>query len=183
MIEIEVDTGTNGDLLFHPLGERVRGRFDLLNVSGDTTALRDDFRKGVPGQVIAFDPATNTGYVREPLHSTEHAETREAIAKRQNRSPDVLGREVGFGQAVKEFRGAHAGTWLGWMRRAVASGLARVVNGKLPEIDPADMKKELHFTPRSDPKDATINQLLALLTAKLSPQERKDLASVLASGK
>ena len=66
------------------------------------------------------------------------------------------------------------------MRRAVAAGLATVTKGKLPEADPPDMRRGFYTAePKADAKDATITQLVALLTAKLTPAERKELAGVL----
>lgn len=179
MLEIEINNATNGDLLFHPAGERVRGRFDPARVAAeDIGALVRDFPSGIPGQVIAFDPATNTGFIRDSLTSAEHAKTREAIERRAGGLSGQPAR-VEYPPAERQFPNAHAGTWLGWMRRAVASGAAKLVRGKLPESDPADMRRGFYFTEKTDPKDATITQLVALLTAKLSPAERKELAGVL----
>jgi hypothetical protein len=182
MVEIEVDEATNGGLLFHPAGERVRGRFDPARVaSDDIGTLVRQFPRGVPGQVIAYDPATNTGYIREPLLDPANADVKAAVEKKLTAlSPGQS--TVDFGTAVREYPTAHAGTWLGWMARAVRSGVARVVKGKLPESDPPDMKRGFYTSePKADPRDATITQLVGLLTAKLTPAERKELAAVLGS--
>jgi hypothetical protein len=180
VLEIEINTGANGDLLFHPAGERVRGRFDPARVAAEEIGqLVRDFPSGVPGQVVAFDPATNTGFIRDALGTApEHTKTREAIERRAGGLSGQPAR-VEYPPAEKQFPNAHAGTWLGWMRRAVASGAAKVLRGKLPETDPADMRRGFYFADKTDPKDATITQLVALLTAKLSPAERKELAGVL----
>jgi hypothetical protein len=45
------------------------------------------------------------------------------------------------------------------------------------------MRKGFYHTDRADPKDGVISQLTALLMAKLTPAEKKELASVLAPAK
>lgn len=183
MVEIVVDTGRNGDLLFHPAGERVRGTFSAVNVAAeDIGALCRDFPQGVPGQVIGFDPATGTGYIRDPLTAPEHAGTRAVIERRLGGLSGTPAK-VDYPAAEKRFENAHAGTWLGWMARAVKSGAAKLVKGKLPDTDPADMKRGFYHQDRIDPKDGVITQLTALLMAKLSPAERKELAGVLGAAK
>ncbi len=173
MVEIVVDNGQNGDLLFHPAAERVRGAVDVSRVQlPELGTLPRDFPKGIPGQTIAFDPATNTGSIREPLLTAEHATVRATIEK------TIPGAD--FGVAERSYPNAHAGTWLGHMRRAVEAGLAKLVKGKLPEADPPDMRKGFYTPePKADPKDATITQLVALLASKLSPAERKEMAALL----
>lgn len=179
MVEIVVDNGKNGDLLFHPAGERVRGAFSPARVaSEDIGQLVRDFPDGIPGQVIAFDPATNTGFIRDPLASAEHAQTRAAVERRLGGLSGQPAR-VEYPAAERQFPNADAATWLGWMGRAVRSGLAKIVKGKVPAADPEGMRTGFYHTARTDPKDATITQLVALLTAKLSPAERKELAGVL----
>ena len=180
MIEIEGCDGRNGDLLFHPSGDRVRGRFEPAKVNApELGTLPREFPNGVPGMLIRFDPATSTGSIVDPLHDAVNAPTRAAIEKRLT-SASVFTGSVDFGQPVKEYPNAHAGTWLGWMRRAVVAGLAKLTKGKLPESDPPDMRRGFYTPePKADPKDALITQLVGLLTAKLSPTERKELAGLL----
>lgn len=183
MVEIEVNDGRNGDLLFHPTGERVRGRFDAAKVNApELGTLVRDLPSGVPGQLIRFDPATNTGAIVDPLHDPANAATRAAIEKRLTGS-SVFAGAVEFPPAVKEYANAHGPTWTGWMRRAVAAGLARVTKGKLPDADPPDMRRSFYSTPKVDPKDATINQLIGLLAAQLPDGKKKELAALLGVAK
>ena len=90
---------------------------------------------------------------------------------------------LGFAPAVRISGGVHVPTWLGWMVRAVKAGYARVVSGSLPDAVPAECQPRVYSSmsqgPRKDDKDATIEKLTALLVAKLSPAERKELAAVL----
>jgi len=174
MIELQIDTGTNGDVMFHPVGERVRGRFQVAKVNAsELGTLPRDLPDGVPGQVIAFDPATSTGYIRDPLLSPENASIKDAIVKR-------MGGQVEFGPAEKPFPNAHAGTWTGWMRQLVLAGLAKVVKGKLPDSDPEDMRRSF-YTPdaKVDRRDAIIDKLTALLMATMPADKRKELAAIL----
>ena len=180
MVEIVIDTGTNGDLLFHPTGDRVRGAFSPGKVaSSEPGTLHRDLPNGVPGQVIRFDPTTNTGSIVEPLQDPANAGIKEAIVKRLSAGSAFSG-TVEF-PVSKEYANAHAGTWLGWMRRAVASGSAKLTKGKLPESDPPDMRRSFYTVERTDPKDDLIKQLVGLLTAKLSPTEKKELAGLIGS--
>jgi hypothetical protein len=183
VVEIVIDTSRNGDVLFHPAGERVRGAFQPVNVAAeDIGQLVRDFPRGIPGATIAFDPATGTGFIRDPLTSPELTKEREAI---ERRAGGLLGQpaKVEYPPAEKRFDSAHAGTWLGWMRRLVASGVAKLVRGKLPDSDPPDMKRGFYHTPKVDPSTATINQLVALLAAQLPDAKKKELAALLSPAK
>lgn len=183
MVEIEVNDGRNGGLLFHPTGDRCRGRFDAAKVNApELGTLPRDFPNGIPGVLIQFDPASGTGRIIDPLHDAAHAETR-ATCERRHKASNPLGGWLSFGTAVKTYEKADAATWLGWMRRAVAAGCAKLTKGKLPESDPPEMRKSFYSTPKVDPKDATINQLIGLLAAQLPDAKKKELAALLAPAK
>jgi len=176
MIEIEVDNGLNGDLLFHPVGERVRGLFLATNVRSEDIGKLVREVPRVPGQIIAFDEKTSTGFIHEPLQDPGNAAIREQI---QKRTESRLGGKVEF-PVSKEYPNAHAPTWLGHMRRCVHAGLAKVIKGDLPKEDPSDMKVGFYSPIRqADPKDAIIEKLMALLLIKLTPEEKKQLAPLL----
>jgi hypothetical protein len=179
VVEIVVDDGRNGYLLFHPAGERVRGAIQPANVAADDIGkLVRDFPRGIPGAIIGFDPATGTGYIRDPLGTApELTKEREAVARRFG-SLSGEPAKMEYPPAEKRFENAHAGTWLGWMGRAVKAGLAKVAKGELPKSDPPDMRKGFYHTERTDPKDATINQLIGLLAAQLPDAKKKELAAL-----
>lgn len=178
MIEVEVDTPTNGNLMFQPTLTTVRGRFMPARVASKHIGeLVREFPEGVPGQRIRLDPVTGTGAILEPLADPAAAELRAAVAKRLTRDPDG---KVEYAPAKQTFADVHVPTWTLWIMRAVRAGLARVVKGTLPDIEPADGKRDFFARPTvPDAKDAVIEKLTGLLIAKLTPAERKELASIL----
>lgn len=178
-VEIEVNTPTNGNLLFQPTLTTVRGRFLPTRVASKHIGeLVREFPEGLPGQRIRLDPDTATGAILEPLADPGAAELRAAVAKRLTGDRDG---KVEYAPAKVTFADVHAPTWMLWMLRAVRAGLAKVTRGTLPDVEPPDGKRDLFARPTvPDAKDAVIEKLTALLIAKLSPAERKELASILA---
>jgi hypothetical protein len=70
-------------------------------------------------------------------------------------------------------------TWLYWMRRAVASGVAKIVTGTFPAIDEARVQKDFLLTkPPADPRDALVDKLVAILYASLPAERRKEVAAL-----
>jgi hypothetical protein len=126
----------------------VRGAFVPANVAAqDIGDLCRAFGAGIPGATIGYDSATGCGFIRDPLGSPELARTRETIEKRRAggaSQPEPLE----YPASEKRFEGAHGPTWLGHMRRLVAAGVAKVVKGKLPDSDPAEMKTGSSTPPR-----------------------------------
>lgn len=121
-VEITIDSPRNSCAYFRPLDRSVRGRFMLSRVKEPTAmSFRDRIPEDVAGQTIGIDTDTGTGYLMEPLHQDERVKA--YAAKRGKR----------LEPARQEFAGVEVNAWLFWMRRLVDSGLARVVNGKLPE--------------------------------------------------
>jgi len=144
VIEVEVDSSTNDNLHFAPLQRRVRGRFDYNRDTEPKAKLRTgEWPHPVPGQRIALDLTAGTGSIIEPLREPEARIMREKIER------------SGMGIAENEtFTGIHVPTWLYWIKRAVESGLARIVNNaKLP--DKIDGEPQLSFItrPRKNPND------------------------------
>lgn len=184
VLEIEVHSDTNSNLRWEPTGETLRGSFRpaRCRVSG-AGELAMKLPDGLPGQRIRIDPDKGTAAVLEPLAGPDHKATRDALAKLVTGDEAATGERLTFAPAVKEYPAAHPGTWLGWAVRAVRSGLARVTAGKLPDKVPADCKPRA-FSPPDPPdeKDQTIKALVAVLAAKLTPDERKQFAGLLGSG-
>ena len=96
----------------------------------------------IPSQRLGIDPDGN-GYIREPLHDGEFAPIKEKIEK--------MGMKLE--PAVQEFPAIDLPTWLFWMQRAVESGLAKVVGGKLP--DHIEGKPKMNFVLNEPPTSAT----------------------------
>ncbi|MBU4271355.1 MAG: hypothetical protein KKA28_05785 [Planctomycetes bacterium] len=123
-VEIEVDGARNECLSFRPLpGRTVRGKFSFDRVAEPMARVKaNDWPTPIPGQRIGLDP-DGLGFVREPLRDEEFAPIREKIEKQGMKLPP----------AIETFENIHLPSWLHWMKKAVESGVAKVVSGKLPE--------------------------------------------------
>lgn len=121
-IEIEIDGPRNERLYFRPLQRNIRGTFDMNKVPEPMARIAaTEWPTPIPSQRLGIDPDGN-GYLREPLHNPEHAALREKIT-RQGQSLEP---------AVQEFANIDLPSWLFWLKRAVDSGLAKLISGKLP---------------------------------------------------
>lgn len=128
-VEIQVDNETNADLFFRPINDRVRGSFDQTRLPDVSPKLKQ-YPNPVPGQVIGVDPDGSL-YVRDPIYDDEFSACREFIEKR--------GFELS--PQLQNFDGIDTNTALFWMKRAVDGGLAKIVEGTFPKIDPEKAKK------------------------------------------
>lgn len=174
--EIVVDNDLNADLYFEPLSERIRGGFQPGRVKDESSGkLFQALPKGIAGQRVRLDVDRSEGSVIEPL-ATADAETKRAVAKLITGDPD---KPVTFAPAVRITPNVHVGTWLGWMVRAVKSGLARETEGTLPDAVPADARPRSYSAASrtQDPtRPASVPEIIAAV-GKLSPAERKELAA------
>jgi hypothetical protein len=168
VIEIEPDTAGNNSLHFMPIGKTIRGRFDYARDSEPQAALlKNAFGGVVPGQRLGIDLDAGEGYVVEPLHEAQHKGVRAVI---ERKGLALAAERQTFSLPSKD---DHA-TWVYWFKRAVESGLAKLVKGRIPDkLDGTPRKQFITTERKPDAKDATIARLTALLVAKLSPAERK----------
>ena len=149
-VEIEIDGQHNENLYFRPLQRSVRGRFDLNRIGEPTARMKSvDFPHPIPSQRIGIE-ADGSGYITEPLHDAEHAALRERIEKQGKKLPPKC----------ETFDDVDLPTWLYWIKRAVESGVAKVVGGQLP--------KHIDGTPKLNfivdrPKETTGDRLAAAL--------------------
>jgi hypothetical protein len=147
-VTIEIDGARNEALHFRPLQRRLRGRFDYMRDTEPMSKVRAGEEPGpIPGQRLGFDSATGTGFVAEPLHLPEFRAIRERIETKGFRLPPER----------EEFPNADEATWLFWIDGAVKAGLARVIDGKLP--DKIDGKPQLNFV--TGDRDTTTDRLAA----------------------
>lgn len=133
-VELEIDGEHNECLGFRPLpGRSIRGRFDMNRISEPMARIKaTEWPTPIPSQRIGIDDDGN-GFIVEPLHDAEYAPLREKILKTgQTLEP-----------ALTTIENIHAPSWLFWLRRAVESGIAHVVRGKLP--DKIDGKPRMNF--------------------------------------
>ncbi|MBI2480292.1 MAG: hypothetical protein HYV60_17160, partial [Planctomycetia bacterium] len=131
-IEIEIDGHRNEALHFRPIRRNVRGRFDLTRETEPLAMMkRGEFPLPIPSQRLGLDLETCEGYVAEPMHDAEHTAIRDVIERRGFRLP--VAREA--------FPAVHVPTWLHWIKRAVDSGLAKIVKGELPSVIEGEPQK------------------------------------------
>ncbi|MEQ8790252.1 MAG: hypothetical protein RIC55_28410 [Pirellulaceae bacterium] len=124
-VEIEIDGPSNEALHFRPLQRSIRGRFDMNRIGEPMARVAaTKWPTPIPSQRLGID-ANGNGYLIEPLHDIAHAPTREKI--------DKTGKALE--PARQTFDNIDLCTWAFWLRRAVEGGLARVVSGKLPEVE------------------------------------------------
>jgi len=168
-IEIEIDGKRNEAFHFRPLGRNVRGRFDLTRETEPLAMMkRNEYPLPIPSQRLGLDLESGEGYVAEPLHDIEHTAVRDVIERRGFKLP--VDREA--------FAAVHVPTWLFWIRRAVESGLARVVKGELPATIEGEPQKSF-ITKQPEPKTddrlvAAIerqNELMAALLAQFASKK------------
>jgi hypothetical protein len=140
ILEVEVDGPCNESLYFQPWQRKLRGRMDLQRVKGPTHNIIDDWPKPIPGQRIVLNLDTAEAQIVEPLHDPEHEVTRERIKARKYK----------LGPAVEPLAGQqHLPTLLHWLKRAVESGIVKIIRGTIP--DTIDGKPQLSFITGSEP--------------------------------
>lgn len=123
VVEIEVRSDNGNKLYFSPTGKSLRGYIDFATVkSRIAQQCRDRFPEPVPGKIIGINRMTGEKYIREPLYDPEHSTVRKRVEKMH--ALDLQRESIDSESEV---------TWLYWMRRAVDGGLARIVQGELPD--------------------------------------------------
>jgi hypothetical protein len=150
-ITVEVDAGkSNANLFFQPLGKPIRGRFGFIRTQiPDAMRLAQKYNGAdIPGQEIRIDPENGAAAILEPLHRPENRAIKEKIEKDGATIP----------AAEEEFTDIHVPTWLFWLKRAVESGLARIVSGKFP-ADIGTPKLSRSYRISEDTEDATAERI------------------------
>lgn len=170
MVEIEIGSAQCRDHYFFPLKRKLRGRIDLARLNDPGIyPLRQEYPDPIPGLRIKFDAASGTASLLDPLYAAEYDALRKKIADNK----------LSLGPAREDFSNVHAPTWAHWIRRAVDSGNATIISGKLP-----DVIGEPHTTqfPQFKSEQAKlVDKLVDLLATalKLPESKRKALAGAL----
>ncbi|MCH8923229.1 MAG: hypothetical protein IIA67_08800 [Planctomycetes bacterium] len=139
-VEIEIDGKENECLHFRPLQRSIRGRFDFARLREPMAGtLRSTWPEAIPSMRLGI--AGSDGYLLEPLYDDEHKQTREKIE----------GQGMKLADAKETFADIDLPTWLFWIKRAVESGIAKVVSGKLP--DRIEGEPQLSFITKREPSD------------------------------
>ena len=176
MVEISIDGSRNENLVFRPLQRSLRGTFDFNRVPEPLARMKcSEFPRPIPGLRIMVDAEKRTATITDPLHDPVHAAIREKI--------QAMGLKLG--PADEHFDNIDANTWLFWMRRAVANGVGKIVEGKFPEIDEAKARKNFAVAEQRDQRDSLIDRLVAqndklvaVLFASLPADRRKEVAAL-----
>ena len=139
-VEIEIDGKENECLHFRPLQRSIRGRFDFARLREPMSGtLRSTWPDAIPSQRIGIDGGD--GFVLEPLHDPEHKQIRERIESQG----------MSLANAKETFAEIDLPTWLFWIKRAVESGIAKIVSGKLPDKIEGEVK--MSFITVREPSD------------------------------
>jgi hypothetical protein len=169
MVEIVIDGPRNQNLYFRPLQRSLRGTFDVNRIPDPQgRMLNADFPWPIPGMRIALDVEKRTAAVIEPLYAPEHKAIREKIESRG----------LKLGPQREEFQNVDFNTWAFWLRRAVANGVAKIVEGKFGAIDEAKARKNFVTVDKPDKRDNMIEKLVAVLYASLPEDRRKEVAAL-----
>lgn len=133
--EIEMQTDKNGNVLFNPTQEVLRGRWTPASKSlrGFTSAAGMNQMPELPGMIVGVDPDTKEMVIRDPLADPENRE----LVDEANR---VLSNVFSIESRPADERRRHLNdddykTLLYWMARTVDSKQARVVSGRLPSVE------------------------------------------------
>jgi hypothetical protein len=168
VIEVEVFTPSAGSFYCPHIKRAVRSRIDFhLLGKGERNALQlsHEFPQGVPGQILGVDIGKAEGYIREPLHDAAWAELRAKLAKRG----------FSLAPAQEAFPIADANdvaTWIHWLRRCVDDGCGRLVRGEFPDKLPGTPRREFRDVSEPDSSERTVERLVAILLATLTPEQR-----------
>lgn len=142
VVEIEVNDQRNSSLHFLPVSRVVRGRFEAVRASRfckGAVGLLTQWPEPIPGQIIGLNLETGEGYIREPLYDEQHTAVFHRLESRLKKVNQRIG------DKRKLFEGVHAPTWLYWMKRAVESKQAVLVEGRLPEVIEGEPKTSFYF--------------------------------------
>lgn len=173
VVEVEVDAPSNNNLLFLPLGRKVRGRFDWRRVKNPLAVMKAAAWPGdqvIPGQRIGVDLESGRAWIAEPLQDSAN----QAVADK------IKAEGWKIAPALEEFPAADLPTWIYWIKRAVEGGLARLIRGTLPDKIDGEPKRAFFSNPKKlDPRDKLISTLVALVADLLPPDKRKQLSDAM----
>lgn len=152
-VTIEFDH-ENRNSYFAPLDRVLRGRFDFARCNEPMARLEGAKWPAVPGQRLTLIPTSKAATIHEPLRDEEFAALREQIERK--------GQTVPQHETLKD---VDVCTFVHFMRQAVESGNARIVDGELPNVEG---NPRLNFIVDERPDNTRqLADVLAKLTAVL----------------
>lgn len=147
---VEIDGPRNESVHFLPAGVTVRGRLDWNRCGEPLTARLARHWGEIPGQQIEL--TDKGGCIVEPLHNQPHA----ALAEK------IKAEGMTLAPARHEFPAVDWKTWAYWLQRAIDAGVAKLISGELPVVDPKDAKRD-YFQPPPDPSQEQLKELGAAM--------------------
>lgn len=134
-VTIEVNESRNNNVMFLPLSENLRGRWDAHRLNpGDQSIAGLHRIPVIPGLHVSVIAADRMCRVDDPL---EMPGNRQLLAEINSVHKQIFKRELTFKSAVvrQPVDDDEMATWVYWMMRLVKGGLANVVTGSLPRSD------------------------------------------------
>lgn len=135
-IVIELDDPKNCDLHFYPLSEKFRSVvIPDRSGSGKPAAFTGIYR--IPGHRIHVNVQAKKGRITDGLGAEENARILADVKRASNSADGKFSMPFGDPNPpqVKSLTDDDVETWLYWMSRFVASGQAKLIQGKLDSPD------------------------------------------------
>ena len=166
-ITIEIADECNRSVMFHPIKQKLRGRWDRQRVAYKRPhQALTRLPEVIPGIQISVDIHKKARGYRDPLSDPQHVPTLEAIKLAKE---EVSGITPGVGPwPAVVYEGSSDSdlkTWLYWMRRLVNSKSAVIISpaDSLPSLEEIDAMRG----------DVFIGQFNEIITRKITKDEGK----------
>lgn len=166
-MSVVIEFTGNQNLFFRPLSRTLRGRLDFKAMEEDGAVKLARLYGAIPGQRMSLDDKGNA-ILEEPLHEQENEQLAAKLKARGNSLPP----------AREEFQKVDVPSWAYWLRRAIESGHAVILEGELPEAEGV-VRKDYFHAPVQDARDELAKKQLAAQLAVMTPAQRKDYEKIL----
>lgn len=156
-VEIEIDGPRNENLHFAPLLTTVRGKVDLRRIPNGFM-LANQYPLTIPGQRIEFNLDKDECCIIDGIH--DEPEVKAVLEKRYT-----------IPERRKELGKKDRTTFLFWMKRAVESGIAKLVKGEFPKLEgkpQTNFVSHTHQEPANDKLAAALDKNTELLERLLA---------------
>lgn len=164
-VEIHIRSRAGSQVYFRPIGRPVRGYIDTAEFRTDIgQALKKVWAEPVAGQVLGVNFGTGEKYLREPLHDPKHRFVKEKIEGKGLRIPEPM----------ESFKSENMATWLYWMKRAVESGDAELIEGEFPSLDSLNEPIRKTFVTNTPPPSSEATMVAEAFQAFTKVLERNN---------
>jgi hypothetical protein len=139
---VEIGDEMNRQVMFNPMQERLRGRWDPHHLQlGDTSSAGLMQMPPIPGMYVCLSLTERKGVLLDPLSLAANA----TLLSRVSHTHHGLFKAHCTAVETKvkaELTDDDLATWLYWMYRIVSGGQGRLISGSLPD-SPADIKRRV----------------------------------------